>query len=315
MTTPPERPTAPEAAPPLSKMTRVHQRITAVTESTKTRVDAVSRDLQERRGRSRRIDTVLRVGEHDVKVAGGVLAGAVAFRVFLFFVPFVFVLVSGLGLAADATGSSPADAARTAGAAGLVAQAVSGTASEAFGARLAAFVVGSFALFFAARAALKVLRTVHGLAWNVPVPKLERPTRATLLFVGFSLMLLVVVRVLGALVDSSGQGQVLGPVLMIAAVTWFWLQLSLRAFPHAEGATRRNLLPGAIAVGVGAAVLHFITVVWIARQVSSKSETYGAIGVALALLLWAYVLGRIILAAVVINASLWYRDHPAVEAG
>ncbi len=40
--------------------------------------------------------------EHDTQVAGGILAGAVAFRIFLFIVPFVFFVVVGFGLYAEA---------------------------------------------------------------------------------------------------------------------------------------------------------------------------------------------------------------------
>jgi uncharacterized BrkB/YihY/UPF0761 family membrane protein len=50
-----------------------------------------------------------------------------------------------------------------------------------------------------------------------------------------------------------------------------------------------------------------VTVYWIAREVESKTDTYGAIGFALALLLWAYLMGRFITSAAVINESLWTR--------
>ena len=43
------------------------------------------------------IDVVLRGAEHDARTGGGILAGAVAFRVFLFVVPFVFFLVAVAG--------------------------------------------------------------------------------------------------------------------------------------------------------------------------------------------------------------------------
>ena len=48
---------------------------------------------------------------------------------------------------------------------------------------------------------------------------------------------------------------------------------------------------------------------WIASQIEHKTDTYGAIGFALALLLWAYLLGRLITSAAVINETLWTRDE------
>jgi uncharacterized BrkB/YihY/UPF0761 family membrane protein len=59
---------------------------------------------------------------------------------------------------------------------------------------------------------------------------------------------------------------------------------------------------------LGALFLHVVTVYFIAREVESKTDTYGAIGAALALLLWAYLLGRIMTAAAVVNASLFERS-------
>ena len=45
----------------------------------------------------------------------------------------------------------------------------------------------------------------------------------------------------------------------------------------------QDLIPGAFVVTVGVLGLHIITVYWIAREVESKTDTYGAIGAALAL--------------------------------
>src|SRR5262249_56721413 len=64
---------------------------------------------------------------------------------------------------------------------------------------------------------------------------------------------------------------------------------------------------------LGVLVLHLVTVYWIAHQVESKTDTYGAIGAALAILLWAYLLGRLITASAVINASLWQRRRERAE--
>jgi len=55
-------------------------------------------------------------------------------------------------------------------------------------------------------------------------------------------------------------------------------------------------------------------VYWIARYVESKTETYGAIGFAIALLLWAYLIGRLITTSAVVNESLWTRNQERLEA-
>jgi uncharacterized BrkB/YihY/UPF0761 family membrane protein len=85
-----------------------------------------------------------------------------------------------------------------------------------------------------------------------------------------------------------------------------WVFVSVQ-MPHAPGVPWTAFLPGAVFFGVGIEVLHVVTVYWIASQVEHKTSTYGAIGFALALLLWAYLLGRLITTAAVVNETLWSR--------
>ena len=47
-------------------------------------------DLQARRQRSGMVEAGFQVQELDANVGGGILAGALAFRLFLFMVPFVY---------------------------------------------------------------------------------------------------------------------------------------------------------------------------------------------------------------------------------
>ena len=73
------------------------------------------------------------------------------------------------------------------------------------------------------------------------------------------------------------------------------------------------LLPGALIVGVGVGVLQILTITYVVHVVTRKSALYGAIGIALALLLWTYFAGRLLTAAIAANASLW-RHRSGEEA-
>ena len=77
--------------------------------------------------------------------------------------------------------------------------------------------------------------------------------------------------------------------------------------PHAPTSRGPRSSPARSFFGVGLEALHLVTVYWIAREVENKTETYGAIGFALALLLWAYLLGRLITSSAVVNETLWSR--------
>ena len=91
----------------------------------------------------------------------------------------------------------------------------------------------------------------------------------------------------------------------VALVASFYLPRQPTRWPE--------LVPGALFLTLGVFGLHIVTVYWIAREVESKTDTYGAIGAALALLLWSYLLGRLITASAVINATLWQRRQDRAE--
>jgi hypothetical protein len=64
-------------------------------------------------------------------------------------------------------------------------------------------------------------------------------------------------------------------------------------------------------MAIGAEVLNLLTTYWIGNLVARKTSTYGAVGIALAVLFWVYILGWIMVASAGLNAGLWYRrDQP-----
>ncbi len=140
--------------------------------------------LEAARPESPWIDAVFRTYERDTATGGVVLAGALAFRVFLFLIPYAFTLVVGFGAAASATESDPTDLARKAGIAGILAHAVGSTRELSWTERIVSIVVGLFAVFLASRGLSKVLRVVHALAWRVRAGKFQSLTKASAVLVG-----------------------------------------------------------------------------------------------------------------------------------
>jgi membrane protein len=285
-------------------VSRVSDRLGAARD----RITATRERIEAARPRSKVLDTVFGAAEHDVVTGGGVLAGAVAFRLFLFLVPYVFVLVAFLGFAAGQSNRPPRDVAADFGAAGLAASAVNNLAGESFWTRFIALVGGLVALFLAARALIKTLQTVHGFIWGTSPPRRANPALTAVGLIVVVTAGLVVARVIAGL-----RGEVAGVVLValyIAIPTGVWWLVSVRAMPHPDDATWRDLLPGAITFGVGFEILHVITIVWISRLIENKTDMYGLLGTAAALLFWAYVLGRVMALSAVVNASRWFRNHP-----
>jgi uncharacterized BrkB/YihY/UPF0761 family membrane protein len=302
---PPDPATLGRPAPAPSRLAKLRTTVAGARAKGNDMLD----QLEAARPRHRTIDVAFVSIERDSAAAGSVLAAAVAFRIFLFLVPYVFVLVYGFGLFSSATGDDPRDIAAKAGIAGLLASTIEVSADQSLFSRLVIFLVAVYALFTTARTLLKVLSCVHALAWQMPPPRRMKLTKPALWTIVLVTLALVLVQAINWLRDQSFIAGLGAEILFIAVPAGVWLLISMRFFVHAPDAGWRDLLPGAVLVGVGVQVLHFITVYWITHLLESKSETYGAIGAALAILFWAYLLGRILAASAVLNSSAWLQRH------
>src|SRR5215469_5726311 len=121
--------------------------------------------LQARRQQSGMVDAGFLVQELDARVGGGILAGALAFRIFLFMVPLVYVAFTVLGAASAAANQDPAQMARDIGITGVLASAVV-QAQDHSAWTLAVLVAGAaVALFLTAGSLAKALYVVHWLIW------------------------------------------------------------------------------------------------------------------------------------------------------
>jgi uncharacterized BrkB/YihY/UPF0761 family membrane protein len=274
-------------------------------DSMKARADGVIDDLERRRAHVPIIDVAFRGVEHDVRTGGGILAGAVAFRFFLFVVPYVFVVVFAFGLGAEAADAEPTELARKTGIVGLAASAIEASTDVSRFTQIVTLSIALWALVSGARTLLKSVFAVHSLIWGVPLVKVKKVTQKALAAIVLSTSLIVVVRLVAAIQHTSVTLWVLSMVLLVIVPAGVWLVLTNKVFPSAPGTDWSDLWPGALLFGIGVQLLHVTTVVWIARSLESKSETYGALGAALTILLWAYLLGRLVTASASLSSVLW----------
>jgi uncharacterized BrkB/YihY/UPF0761 family membrane protein len=94
-----------------------------------------------------------------------------------------------------------------------------------------------------------------------------------------------------------------------AFIGGIWLAPSWK-LPHLAEVELRDLLPGALLVAVGVEAVHLLTVLWYANKIANSSGLYGSLGAAVGLLAWLHLLGRLTIASVVLNATLWRRRTP-----
>jgi uncharacterized BrkB/YihY/UPF0761 family membrane protein len=103
----------------------------------------------------------------DVEIAGPLISGAVAFRMFLWLLPLTLISVVGFGLLASASHSSTQGLARTAGVRGLAAQSISQATSTSTRGRWLLIGIGVVALVSTSSSLAKALWRCSELAWHV----------------------------------------------------------------------------------------------------------------------------------------------------
>jgi len=270
--------------------------------SKRNRVDNV---LQERRQRGGAVAAGFDLQGLDAAVGGGILAGAMAFRMFLFLVPFVYVLFTLFGLVARAESQDPTQLAKTVGITGILASAVVNTQEISAWTQLFLMLGALVALIITAYTFARTIYVVHWLIWRVPQ---KRPAgfRSVAVVVSLAVVLAVFGTAANYLRSIAGATGVVLLILIVTAVAfgvWWWVSIQL---PHAD-LPATALIPGAILMAVGMDVMHLLTTYWIGNVVARKSNTYGAVGIALAVLLWVYILGRIMVGSAGLNAALWQR--------
>jgi uncharacterized BrkB/YihY/UPF0761 family membrane protein len=63
-------------------------------------------------------------------------------------------------------------------------------------------------------------------------------------------------------------------------------------------------------MAVGTQALYLVSVLWYMPHAESASKTYGALGIAILLLGWLFIISRLAIVSAVLNAVLWQRGRP-----
>ena len=248
----------------------------------------------------------------DRDTGGALLAGALAFRLFLWLLPAGLLLVALLGF------SSPDEVNRDltgAGLGGFAASTIAQATAQAHQARWLLLLIALVALYSTSVGLAKAMWIGTSLAWHLPVAKLRRPPKAAGAVMAL-LMPAVAVSVaanwLRSVAYPAGVVVTLLLVVLYALLGW----VVLRVLPRPATASALDLVPGALLIGVGIQVLHLVTAFYLVNRISTSSQLYGALGGAATLLLWGYLLARVLIGASTVNHTLFrYRDAARLETG
>jgi uncharacterized BrkB/YihY/UPF0761 family membrane protein len=278
------------------------------------------RSLEERaeveRSRRRSIAFAFELFNRDSEVGGGILAGALAYRFFIWMLPLALVAVAGLGIAAESAEETPEETAESVGLGGLISSSIAGAAESPN--RWYALLIGIPVLLWTTRSLLRALIGAHRLIWLDVRHGAPRPTPvASVRLLALLLGLVLVAASAHAIRDWLPGVGVIATFIIALPYALLWLLVSLR-LPHRD-APVGALIPGALLFGIGLEVLHIGAALLLVPYAIDKQGTYGALGAAAALLFGLFLVCRLIVGAAEVNTTLWEaherRERPARGVG
>ena len=276
------------------------------TDEIRVRAKRYAERAEALRGGHASVDAVYVIADRDSEIGGGLMAGALAYRIFIWLLPFALVVVAGIGIASSAS-ESPESAAKSLGLQGVVASSVAEAARSS--SRWYALLIGVPILLWATRSLLKAVVVVHRLVWGDLRRAVPKPTAgATLLFLAMLVGYFVIFELARAVRSWTGSVP-LGILAGFLGIFAWWLVLSSR-LPH-RGVSWHWLVPGAIVMAIGLELISSIGGLLIAPRIESSQSTYGALGVAATLLFGLYLISRLVVASAVVNATVWERRSAA----
>lgn len=280
-------PVAPPAPPTAGLTERVRE--TLATGATR------ARDAGERHAS---VAIPFRAMERNRSVAASVLAGGMAYRLFLWLLPFGLIVGGALGLG-DADGVQ--DAVVDGGLPEAVVDAIGDIARAAESNSWWLLLTGVPLLLWEGYTGARALQLIHALVWG-DTPASLRPLQSSLTFSGGVCAFLAAVSLTWWLRDASQLEQLGVLALLVAPLAGLWLAASLR-LPHGS-ATWAELLPGALLVAVGFQVVHGLVVFLLGPKLEKATSLYGGLGVVATLLFFMWVVGRVLVTAPLLNSAL-----------
>lgn len=260
-------------------------------------------DLRRRAGWA---DVGTRVIGRHVDATGSMMAGYLAYRLFLLLLPLAVIVVALAGFDQTASASTSEHLRLGEALTGVIAQA----GADAQRSRVPLLATGLVAFAIAAWGLLGALQYTAAAAWQIPTRRFPGKGRvfvrlaASLLVFGGVLYISLIVRraglwagMAGSLANTVGAfvGFVgLGWILPRRCKEWFWL------------------LPGAAVSAVGYLAIQAVAAFYLPGKLSNASATYGALGITLTLLTYLFLVGGLLWFVQVVNAVVWeqYRQDP-----
>lgn len=251
------------------------------------------------RSTHRSVDVGFRFSDRDKRVAAGVLAGGVAYRMFFWMLSVSILSTGALGVV---DGARLDEALRELGLGPTASETIEDLLRGSDQARWWLILVGGWLVLWTGYLGAKALVLVHAAVWGATATQAKKPWVMSLAFSGTAVAFIAGMSVADR-VQAMGGG--IGVVAFVVSTTIpfaLWLAVTSR-LPHL-GAGWMDLVPGALLVGVGVQVLQQVAMLFLAPKLANATQLYGLLGIAATALFSLYVLGRLMIGAATLNASI-----------
>ena len=228
---------------------------------------------------------------------------AIAFRLFLFFVPLVLFLVGLAGFLARWVTAQVVT--NTSSVSGGLAQQINTALSQSGRARWVSMFLGLIGIATTGRSLSKALVATSCLTWRLPVT-----SKASMRVIGGVVGIIAGIGVISIIINRIRDHLGIGAAglsfigaMALYAVAWVVVSLMLPRGTSDPGA----LLPGAAIVAVTIASMQAVSQLYLPNKMSHASQLYGAIGTTIVTLGWFFIFGRAIVFGMVMNAVIYER--------
>jgi uncharacterized BrkB/YihY/UPF0761 family membrane protein len=260
--------------------------------------------LQEAAERYKPIGVAVEVVRRDLDVAGTLLAGALAFRIFIWLLPCCLLLTALVGFS-SATTRTPDELTRDLGMSPLTANLLGQVGAQAEHGRYVTALLGLVLLVWAGLALGRVLDRIYHRVWRLRAQRGPKSVLARLARYNAALLLAILGNLAETVVvAATGRSPALVSLPSLAFYVLIGIVLLSPGWPPAW----RTAWPGALLIAVGLEGLHLVAVLYLPGKLARASELYGALGVAASVLVWLALIARLMVFGQVLNAVL--ADYP-----
>jgi uncharacterized BrkB/YihY/UPF0761 family membrane protein len=249
------------------------------------------------------VSTLLVATDRERAAGGVLLSGGVAYRLFFWLVPLGLLVAAAASIFTAGDTSGLDEAAAQHGLSGVAARAARGAIDSSEHARWYLLGFGTVVTVWTGYGVVRALNIVFAIAWGQRPPKVRRPPVAGAGFTIAAFGLTGMAWGVGEAVSWVGLGTLVEGVTTVLAYAAAALAVSL-LFPHGD-APWRALMPGAVLISAGAIAVHVGVNVYLAPKLGRSIDTYGMLGAATVVLLWLYLIARLITVSAFLNATLW----------